>query len=80
MDFQVRYKFSSNYSQGENIETSFAFFAAIASISSGNDDFIGNLIAEIIGRIGPDGVIDVESSSLSDTSVIVEEGMKVKFI
>ncbi|KAI8524704.1 hypothetical protein RHMOL_Rhmol13G0169100 [Rhododendron molle] len=50
---------------------------AIASISSGNDDFIGNLIAEIIGRIGPDGVIDVESSSSSDTSVIVEEGMKI---
>ncbi|KAG5516068.1 hypothetical protein RHGRI_036950 [Rhododendron griersonianum] len=51
--------------------------SSIASIASGNDDFIGNLIAEIIGRIGPDGVIDVESSSSSDTSVIVEEGMKI---
>ncbi|XP_057971658.1 chaperonin 60 subunit alpha 2, chloroplastic [Malania oleifera] len=50
---------------------------AVASISAGNDDFVGNLIAEAIGRIGPDGVISVESSSSSDTSVIVEEGMKI---
>lgn len=49
---------------------------AIASISSGNDDFIGNLIAETIDKIGPDGVINIESSSSSDTYVIVEEGMK----
>lgn len=49
---------------------------AIASISSGNDDFIGNLIAETMDKIGPDGVINIESSSSSDTYVIVEEGMK----
>ncbi|XP_052201526.1 chaperonin 60 subunit alpha 2, chloroplastic isoform X2 [Diospyros lotus] len=50
---------------------------AIASISAGNDDFIGNLIAEAIEKIGPDGVIFVESSSSSESSVIVEEGMKI---
>ncbi|KAI4303586.1 hypothetical protein MLD38_039194 [Melastoma candidum] len=50
---------------------------AVASISAGNDDFVGNLIAEAIGRIGPDGVISIESSSSSDTFLIVEEGMKI---
>lgn len=50
---------------------------AIASISAGNDDFIGNLIAEAIDKIGPDGVVSIASSSLSETSVMVEEGMKI---
>ena len=49
----------------------------MASIFAGNDDFVGNLIAEAIDKIGPDGVITIESSSSSETSVIVEEGMKV---
>ncbi|XP_021286737.1 chaperonin 60 subunit alpha 2, chloroplastic isoform X3 [Herrania umbratica] len=50
---------------------------AVASISAGNDEFIGKLIAEAIDKIGPDGVISVESSSSSETSVIIEEGMKI---
>ncbi|KAJ6761383.1 60 KDA HEAT SHOCK PROTEIN MITOCHONDRIAL [Salix purpurea] len=49
---------------------------AVASISAGNDEFVGNLIAEIIEKIGSDGVISLESSSTSDTSMIIEEGMK----
>ncbi|KAL6992078.1 hypothetical protein U1Q18_010189 [Sarracenia purpurea var. burkii] len=49
---------------------------AIASISAKNDDFIGNLIADAVDNIGPDGVISIESSSSSETSVMVEEGMK----
>lgn len=50
---------------------------AVASISAGNDEIIGKLIAEAMDKIGPDGLISVESSSSSDTSVIVEEGMKI---
>lgn len=50
---------------------------AVASISAGNDDFIGNLIAEAIDKIGADGLISIESSSTSETCIIVEEGMKV---
>ncbi|KAJ0097994.1 hypothetical protein Patl1_27203 [Pistacia atlantica] len=50
---------------------------AVASISAGNDEFVGNLIAEAIEKIGPDGVISMESSSTFETSVIVEEGMKI---
>lgn len=49
----------------------------MASISAGNDEFVGNLIAETVEKIGPDGVISIETSSTSETSVIVEEGMKV---
>ncbi|KAJ4702494.1 RuBisCO large subunit-binding protein subunit alpha, chloroplastic [Melia azedarach] len=50
---------------------------AVASISSGNDEFVGNLIAEAINKIGPDGVIFIESSSSFETSIMVEEGMKI---
>ncbi|GKA83742.1 chaperonin 60 subunit alpha 2, chloroplastic, partial [Tanacetum coccineum] len=50
---------------------------AVASISAGNDEFIGNLIAEAIDKIGHDGIISIESSSSSETSVMVEEGMKI---
>lgn len=49
----------------------------MASISAGNDEFIGNLIADAIIKIGVDGVILIESSSSFETSIIVEEGMKV---
>ncbi|CAN4081837.1 unnamed protein product [Withania somnifera] len=50
---------------------------AVASISAGNDEFIGSLIAEAIKKIGPDGVISIESSSSAETSIMVEEGMKI---
>nr|POF00506.1 chaperonin 60 subunit alpha 2, chloroplastic [Quercus suber] len=50
---------------------------AVATISSGNDEFVGNLIAEAIEKIGPNGVISIESSSSFETSVIIEEGMKI---
>ncbi|GMH06957.1 hypothetical protein Nepgr_008797 [Nepenthes gracilis] len=50
---------------------------AVASISAGNDNFIGDLIAEAIIKIGRDGIITVESSSTSETSMTVEEGMKI---
>ncbi|CAI9090556.1 OLC1v1025357C1 [Oldenlandia corymbosa var. corymbosa] len=50
---------------------------AVASVSAGNDEYIGQIIAEAIEKIGPDGVISIESSPTSETSVIVEEGMKI---
>ncbi|KAI5569796.1 hypothetical protein BDE02_12G101100 [Populus trichocarpa] len=48
---------------------------AVASISAGNDEYVGNLIAETIENVGSDGVISLESSSTSDTCMIIE-GMK----
>ncbi|GER41009.1 60 kDa chaperonin [Striga asiatica] len=50
---------------------------AVASISAGNDEDIGHLLAETIDRIGPDGVISIESSSSFQTYVTVDDGMKV---
>ncbi|RWW05410.1 hypothetical protein GW17_00031315 [Ensete ventricosum] len=51
--------------------------AAVAAISSGNDDFIGDLMATAIEKIGPDGVILIESSTSFDTTIEVQEGMKI---
>lgn len=61
-------------------EISSPSLAAVASISAGNDEYVGDLIAEAIEKIGFDGVISIETSSSSETSVVIEEGMKVLMI
>lgn len=48
----------------------------IASISAGNDDEVGNLIAEAMEKVGQDGVISVEESRSMGTSLEVVEGMQ----
>lgn len=53
------------------------FWVAIASISAGNDESIGTMIADAIDKVGPDGVLSIESSSSFETTVVVEEGMEV---
>ncbi|KAL6508737.1 hypothetical protein OROHE_021296 [Orobanche hederae] len=50
---------------------------AIASISAGNDVIIGTMIADAIDKVGPDGVLSIESSSSFETTVDVEEGMEI---
>ncbi|GLJ04790.1 hypothetical protein SUGI_0003350 [Cryptomeria japonica] len=50
---------------------------AIATISAGNDDFVGTMIADAIDKVGPDGVLSIESSSSFETTVEVEEGMEI---
>ncbi|URD84866.1 RuBisCO large subunit-binding protein subunit alpha [Musa troglodytarum] len=50
---------------------------AVASISAGNDEFIGTMIADAIDKVGPDGVLPIESSSSFETTVDVEEGMEI---
>lgn len=52
---------------------------AVASISAGNDEYVGNILAEAVDKIGPDGVISIESSPTFETSITVEEGMKAFF-
>ena len=52
-------------------------FAAVAAISAGNDDSIGTMIADAVDKVGPDGVLSIESSSSFETTVAVEEGMEV---
>ncbi len=48
----------------------------IASISAGNDDEIGELIAGAMEKVGQDGVISVEESKSMGTSLDVVEGMQ----
>ncbi|CAI8616397.1 unnamed protein product [Vicia faba] len=50
---------------------------AVATISAGNDELIGKMIAEAIDKVGPDGVLSIESSSSFETTVEVEEGMEI---
>jgi chaperonin GroEL len=49
--------------------------AHLAAIS-GNDEEIGRLIAEAMDQVGKDGVITVEESKSTDTTVEVVEGME----
>lgn len=37
------------------------------------------MIADAIDKVGPDGVLSIESSSTFETTVDVEEGMEVMF-
>ncbi|KAL7173546.1 hypothetical protein ACSBR2_032914 [Camellia fascicularis] len=50
---------------------------AIATISAGNDETIGTMIADAIDKVGPDGVLSIVSSSSFETTVDVEEGMEI---
>eukprot|EP00775_Hariotina_reticulata_P003531 gene3531-3800_t len=49
----------------------------IASISAGNDDTIGEMIADALDKVGSNGVLSIESSNSIDTVVEVTEGMEI---
>ncbi len=48
----------------------------IASISANNDESIGKLIAQAMGKVGKEGVITVEEAKGTDTTVEIVEGMQ----
>ncbi|MDX1603358.1 MAG: chaperonin GroEL, partial [Salinimicrobium sediminis] len=48
----------------------------VASISANNDDKIGELIAQAVGKVGKEGVITVEEAKGTETHVDVVEGMQ----
>lgn len=50
--------------------------AQVASISAGNNDEIGKLVAEAMEKVGHDGVITVEESKSTGTNLKVVEGMQ----
>jgi len=50
---------------------------AVATISAGNNSEVGDMIADAISKVGPDGVLSVETSSGFETFVEVEEGMAI---
>ncbi len=48
----------------------------VATISAGNDNYIGSLIADAMEKVGKDGVITVEESKTTGTNLKVVEGMQ----
>lgn len=50
--------------------------AQVGTISANNDEFIGNLIADAMEKVGKDGVITVEEAKGTDTSLETVEGMQ----
>ena len=50
--------------------------AQVASVSAGNDKFIGDLIADCMEVVGTDGVITVEESKTFGTDKKIVEGMQ----
>ncbi|MGB7058338.1 MAG: chaperonin GroEL [Geitlerinemataceae cyanobacterium] len=51
--------------------------AQVATVSSGNDDQIGQIIAEAMAKVTTDGVITVEESKSLTTELEVVEGMQI---
>lgn len=50
---------------------------SVATISAGNDDLIGTMIAEALDKVGADGVLSIETSNSLETTVEVQEGMEI---
>jgi len=50
--------------------------AQVATISAGNDNITGDLIAEAMDKVGKDGVITVEESKTMGTQLKLVEGMQ----
>ena len=48
----------------------------VATISAGNDNYIGGLIADAMEKVGKDGVITVEEAKTLGTNLKVVEGMQ----
>ncbi len=51
--------------------------AQVATISANNDEYIGNLIAEAMQKVGHKGVITVEEAKSIDTTLELVEGMQL---
>ena len=49
----------------------------VASISAGNDEEIGQMIADALDKVGADGVLSIESGNSLETTVEVQEGMEI---
>ncbi len=49
----------------------------VATVSANNDEMIGNLISDAMGKVGANGVITVEEAKSLETSLEVVEGMQI---
>ena len=50
----------------------------VASISAGNDETIGSLIADALSKVGKEGVISLEEGKSTITELEITEGMKLE--
>merc|ERR1712194_434924 len=50
----------------------------VASISAGNDDVIGCLIADALAKVGKEGIISLEEGKGITTELEITEGMKLE--
>jgi len=50
--------------------------AQVGTISSNNDETIGNIIAEAMNKVGKEGVITVEEAKAMETTLDIVEGMQ----
>ena len=50
----------------------------VASISAGNDEIIGSLIADALSKVGKEGVISLEEGKGIITELEITEGMKLE--
>ena len=48
----------------------------VASISAGNDRYIGQIISEAIQKVGKEGIISLEEGQSTETFLDIKEGMK----
>jgi len=62
-------------SMSKPVETKEAI-SQVATVSAGNDNYIGGLIADAMEKVGKDGVITVEESKTTGTNLKVVEGMQ----
>jgi len=49
----------------------------VATVSAGNDPFIGGLIAGAMAKVGNQGIVTVEGGNTVDTTIEIEEGMEI---
>lgn len=50
--------------------------AQVATVSAHNDETIGELVADAVAKVGPEGVITVEEAKTTETVIDVVEGMQ----
>ncbi len=50
--------------------------AQVATVSAHNDESIGQLVADAVAKVGPEGVITVEEAKTTETVLDVVEGMQ----
>ncbi len=75
IDKSVQHVVSDLKKQSRKVENRDAI-AQVAAVSAGNDNVVGNLIAEAMDKVGNEGVITVEESKSIGTQLKVVEGMQ----